>query len=818
MKSEKKKILHPIFNVTNVLPCIVLSTSAVFPTQSAHAAVADPSEIVVTARRTEEVIQNVPISMTVFNQEMLNERNVTNAADLVAYTPSLNVNQRFGSDQASFAIRGFTHDLATTASVAVYFADVVAPRAGGGSITGGDGAGPGAFFDLQNVQVLKGPQGTLFGRNTTGGAISLIPQEPTSKLEGYLELSAGNYDMNRAQGVLNIPISDNVRARLGFDRMQRDGYLENVTDIGPSRFSNIDYWSGRASVIWDVNDSIQNYTIGMYTHSDNNGSIQKMMGCAPAGSALFATNCAETQALQGDGFYKVANGDYENPEATLKQWQIINTTTWDVNEALTVKNIMSYASLDQTMIGSLFGSNFSYPGLGKFVTFPSFPVPGLDSNNQSTFVEEIQLSGTAFDDKLTWQGGYYYENSRPNDWTGSMSPSMIACPNGLGLDPSAWQCADVVSAAVAGGTFPIGNVGYNTAKQEFNNQALYSQATYDISDEWRATLGLRYTIDRTKADYNRSLYAAFPALPPGGAPTAAFCNDGTPIAIGSSQPACKEHNSQRSEAPTWLFDIDYLPTPDVMIYAKYARGYRQGNIVPPAPPGLQSYDSEQVDAYEIGAKTTFHGAIPGTFNVAFFYNELTDQQLQMGFVPQPGTNGTGTTAIVNAGQSTIQGAELETTLKLLDGLTFNLGYTYLETHVDSIDIPSLSGWDGAPSVEEGGHLTFSPRHTVITGLSYQLPFPAEVGEVSLGGTYTFTSDQFATTDGPFANLGSRRLVNLSAGWRAIYGSGFDASIFVTNARDEEYRTYVSGLYTHLGAEFGTVGEPRMYGARIKYNF
>src|SRR5687768_8121444 len=140
-------------------------------------------EVIVTARRREESVQDVPISISVFDQETLNERNVTNAADLANYTPSLNVNTRFGPDQASFSIRGFTQELRTTASVGVYFADVVAPR-GGGSITAGDGAGPGAFFDLQNVQVLKGPQGTLFGRNTTGGAVLLVPQKPTYDLEG----------------------------------------------------------------------------------------------------------------------------------------------------------------------------------------------------------------------------------------------------------------------------------------------------------------------------------------------------------------------------------------------------------------------------------------------------------------------------------------------------------------------------------------------------------------------------------------------------------------------------------------------------------
>ena len=132
-------------------------------------------DIIVTARRTEERLQDVPISITVFNQEELANRNVVNAQDLAAYTPSLSANGNFGSENSSFAIRGFAQDIGTAPSVGVYFADVVAPRGASNGLPSGDGAGPGAFFDLQNVQILKGPQGTLFGRNTTGGAILLVP-------------------------------------------------------------------------------------------------------------------------------------------------------------------------------------------------------------------------------------------------------------------------------------------------------------------------------------------------------------------------------------------------------------------------------------------------------------------------------------------------------------------------------------------------------------------------------------------------------------------------------------------------------------------
>ena len=206
------------------------------------------SDIVVTARRIEERLQDVPISITVFSQEQLTNRNIASSTDLAAYTPSLAVNSRYGPDKSSFAIRGFSQDLNTLPSVGVYFAEVVAPRLNS-NITSGNGAGPGSMFDLQNVQVLKGPQGTLFGRNTTGGSILLVPRRPTDKLEGYVEGTYGNYDAMRVQAVLNIPLADTFKVRLGVERYKRDGYLRNVSGIGPDDFNDVNYFAARLSIL-----------------------------------------------------------------------------------------------------------------------------------------------------------------------------------------------------------------------------------------------------------------------------------------------------------------------------------------------------------------------------------------------------------------------------------------------------------------------------------------------------------------------------------------------------------------------------------------
>lgn len=818
-RSNKKNLMLQ----TTLLP---LSFGLMMPATIAHAIITSPDEVVVTARRTEEVLQNVPISMTVFNQDMLTERNVSNGADLATYTPSLSVNTRFGSDQTTFAIRGFTQELRTTASVAVYFADVVAPR-GGGSVSSGDGAGPGAFFDLQNVQVLKGPQGTLFGRNTTGGAIQLVPQEPTTKLEGYLELSDGNYNMHRYQGVLNVPIFDNVRARFGFDRQTRDGYIDNLSGIGPDHLSNVDYISGRASVMWDISDTLRNYTIYTNTYSKNNGSVQGLFQCG--GSGLGGTLCDSTNSVWQNGggkFYDVVI-DTPDPTSTLRQWQVINSTTWDINDDLTVKNILSFAHLNQTTRSSIFGSNINIGGV-HYWFFPAGSWHGIPTNSQETFVEELQFQGAGFDDKLSWQAGLYYENSKPDGISGSLSPALAACDI-PGNDIQTWNCGTIL---------PSGGVVSNLGTIEYTNMAAYTQSTYEISDEFRVTVGLRYTVDKSDGE---SKQQSFTFAPNSGEVN--FVPDPTLLqpgqvggfscaaAGGDRNDYCAYRMSQRSEAPTWVIGLDYLPSPDVMIYTKYARGYRQGSVSIFAPDGLQEFDPEQVDAYEIGAKTTFHGAISGTFNISAFYNKLKDQQLQANYVPcgltapcPPGVIVGGkspTTAILNAGSSTIQGVELETTLKLTQDLVFSTSYTYLATKLDSLaDYPDSTGYVGSANSAVGERLSFSPRHSVTSALSYTLPIPATWGAMSLGGSYSFVSDQDScrTDQNEYCRLSSRRLVSLSANWKSIVGSAFDASLFVNNALDEEITTYVPGLYGQVGAEYRMVAEPRMYGGKVKYNF
>jgi outer membrane receptor protein involved in Fe transport len=774
-------------------------------------------EVVVTAQRREEFLQDVPISITVFNQQQLDRNNVVNAGDLATYTPSLSVNQRFGSENTSFAIRGFTQELRTTASVGTYFAEVVAPR-GANTQQSGDGAGPGAFFDLQNVQVLKGPQGTLFGRNTTGGAVLITPKQPTDKLEGYVEGSAGNYDMYRTQGVVNIPASDRVRLRFGIDQQKRDGYLNNISGVGPSDFADVDYIAGRASMMIDITDALTNYTVGTYSDSKTNGQTSKLIACDTANPPtailgfLYVPDCksqlARQQAAGHNNFYDVANN---LPFAGLKieQWQLINHTDWEITDDITLKNIVSYANLNSTNAADLFGLDFPQPNGSQRIFAMAGIRPGVTTTNQDTRVEELRLQGSSFDDTLIWQGGVYYENSEPKGNTGTQNAGEIFCdPATLNTDnPQDFRCDRA---------FLLSNVAFNLEGVEYDNRAVYSQATYDINDELSLTGGARYTWDKTKGFSKSVVYG--------------FDGDGVlePPDSVSDRPLVKME--QESDKPTWVTDLSYKPSTDLMMYGKYSRGYRQGNVNPagehnPSPSGerIDTNGPERVDTYELGTKTSFEGSVPGTFNVAAFYNDFRDQQLQEGIFT---TTGNGSTAIINAGKSRIWGVEVESTVAPVERLQLSLAYTYLNTKVLKLDdvsalIASTGALPATLSAAEGEELPYSPEHHAVASAQYMLPVPAQYGDVAIGTTYVYYSKQLAVSKSAspdYFELDGYKLVNFNLNWNHIAGSAFDASLFVTNAFNEEYQVYLAGLWSAAGFESAMTGVPRMYGARIRYSF
>lgn len=765
-------------------------------------------DIIVTARRVEERLQDVPISISVFNQQQLSNRNVFNASDLATYTPSLSTNNRFGAERSSFSIRGFTQEIGTAPSVAVYFADVVAPRAAS-LATSGNGAGVGSFFDLQNVQVLKGPQGTLFGRNTTGGAVLLVPQKPTGKLEGYVEGSVGNFDMWRVQGVLNVPLSDSIRVRLGVDRNKREGYMRNFSGIGPRDFNDTDYIALRGSIVADLAHNLENYLIVTYSDSDTNGNHLRLLTCNPAASSGAASvtaplACAQLARQAARGPYAVESS-IPDPYQRIEQWQAINTTTWRVADNLTVKNIMSYGEFRDATNTNFLGDNLISGGQSYSFVVVS---PGLDGylTAQRTFSEELQLQGNAFGGALDWQAGAYLEISDPIHPASQYQRTFLSC-----TDHTTFQCTPLFRGATS-----LGSITLPNQSLYFRNLGFYAQGTYKLTDQLRLTGGIRYTRDRTRA-LSENVSIAFPAA---NTPTFTCATSGLAITGVSQRGLCRLTFTAKSSKPTWLINLDYKPVEEVLLYAKYARGYRAGGVNPSAV-DFEQWAPEKVDSYEVGAKTSFDGMVRGSFNVAAFYNKFSDQQLQASLnAARP------VQAIINAGKSRIWGVEVDGMIEPVKGLRLEGSYTYLNTRVQQLNrnVPfdpvryprgiSFTTFEGDP-------LTLAPKHKYsITG-SYTLPLAESVGEVTLAATFSHTSPMLATRVTPIVanqTVPALDLLNLNVNWNGVGGMPVDVALFATNVTKEVVRTYTGAGYNSAGFDGGVFSEPRMYGVRVRYHF
>jgi iron complex outermembrane receptor protein len=837
---------------------VLLSTPAFAQKAPAGGGVQTIGEVIVTARRVEERLQDVPISITVLNQQQLAKNNIVSASDLVTASPSLSVNTNFGSQNSSFALRGFVQENGTSPAVGVYFDDVVAPRAISNGLPAGDGAGPGAFFDLQNVQVLNGPQGTLFGRNTTGGAVLLVPQKPTDKFEGYVEGSLGDYAMRRIQAVVNVPVNDELRLRLGVDHMTRDGYLRNNSGVGPSDFDDVGYTAARLSVVADLTPDLETYIVASYSRSDTHGDFGKLIDAdpaAPLGPFFAAQLIPGAPNYQGGGFYDAAQ-NLPSPRSLLTQWQFIDTTTWRASDTLTVKNIISYAQLHDSYDNPIFGTNIQSPAIAP-LGIPAYPLnfswamtlPGSSTAAESTFTEELRFAGHTSDNRLDWQSGAYFESVRPLGEVGSIAPVFESCSTNAAV--ANFQCYDVLGflGALAGGTAPGGFIDVTKGETSFRNVGLYAQATYAINDKLKVTGGFRYTWDREENySVQTTTYTAFPPNPlglthPAIFPTAPFTICSYPGVINADPTGvdgCRRNFSGSWSAPTWLLDLDYTPTRDVLIYANWKRGYRTGGISPNVTPPFDTFRAEKVDTYEVGAKTAFHSVVDGTFNIAGFYNDFRNQQLQLGLNPLPGAPVPFTAAPINAGKSQIWGIEVNSSLRLTPDLSLDLGYTYLNTRILQIAIPALPA-DSLYAIAGGGYrvgdpLLLSPRNKVTVTGSYRLPLDESIGTVAVSATFTHTDRMFVnpgdrdymgypgSTAESIAALQADSwvdptdLLNLNIDWQNVMRKPVDLAFFATNITDQNYRTFAAGLASSLGIETAQLGPPRMFGVRARVHF
>jgi iron complex outermembrane receptor protein len=721
------------------------------PGQADAANASGLEEVVVTARRRDEKLQSVPISVTALNAETLKERSINNLESLGSAVPSLTAYAE-SRDEEAIIIRGQSGSGASAQgqepSVTEYFAQVPFPV--------GDGAGPGRFYDLENLQVLKGPQGTLFGRNSTGGAILFEPKRPTNNFEGYVQFSVGNYGYKEIEAAVNVPIvEDKLLIRVAGDRAVRDGFTNLVAN--GKDLDNRDYWSGRVGITFRPSDDFENYLVYDSFYSDNNGTSEILRGANPAFLGATADQLTTTQQALG---IREEPSDITNPIDKIYSWGITDIARFDLSDNFTIKNIAGYREFKQLQRWDLDGTP---------LPLIQFETPNGWSTYIAQYTEEPQIQGKALGGKLDWTVGGFLLFAHPGGYVADNEVQFFA---------------------------PIDQSIHPTER----SQAVYGQATYDLSDfidGLKFTGGYRYTWDYRGLDTKET--------------RAGVCG----FTDLQGNPTCGVSVSSRSSAPSWTLGLDYQILPQTLVYVTARRGYRSGGVNTQAFSAAQLiFNDEKVEDEEIGVKSDWDIAgMHARTNVAAYHTDYSG--VQASETTSSIVNGLQETVnlIGNFGTASINGVEFDGTLIPFDGFELTANWAYTSAKFDSF-IQVATGEN-----DVGRPFPFVPQNKFSVTAKYTLPLDADLGKVSVQGTWSHSSHLYlATTPGLFEPVTAYDQFDFRIDWANVLGNSVDAGLFMTNAFNSNYR--VGGIPIYPTAGFSTYvwSEPQMFGAQLKYRF
>ena len=764
-------------------------------------------EIVVTARRKEEKLQTVPVAVTAFTGAQILNKAIESSSDLQHHVPSLSSSQQ-SRDEQVFYLRGQGPNGGSGGSpgVIAYFSEVPFT-----------GSGPGIYFDLSNLQVLRGPQGTLFGQNTTGGAVLFEPMHPTNNYEGYVQLTLGNYNRQGVEAAVNIPIiDDTLLLRVSGSKETRDGYTYNIATKQDQ--DNRDYWSGRIGLTWRPTDDFENYLVydSLYSHTNGTGLVLEAinphrdpaLGTLPDGQFLLQGSFERTfgvpavqaaLALQQSLGPRTIDANVSGLDKTYS-WGITDIAKLDISDNVTLKNIAAYREIKNLLRGDFDGTTYIQ---GEYNT-PS----GWEINN-AQYTDEVQLQGKALDDKLSWIGGAFFEFLHPAGYTVAVVPTtiqLVADSHGNTIFPAH---VDVLGNAY--GQNALGPEGETT-----RTEALFLQGVYDLGgispvlENLKLTAGARYTWDyRSNSNFSTILLT----LP------AALGGSTIPINCGLASGLACTYANHTFQAPTWTLGLDYQITPDMLVYAKGSRGFKAGGFNGAGGVDFpNNYDSEFVTDVEVGLKADWDiMGIKTRTNIDGFHDDYRNVQravgVQFDLVPGDAASATSTTVIAN-GNAIIQGIEFEGTALPFPGLELTASWSYVDAKYTSFFIPTVGDRTYLP-------YPFVAKNKFGVTADYTIPFvPDGWGEVHAIADYTHTGRIQYSTDStePFGDEPGYGLVNLRINWTNVAGQPIDASFFMTNVTDNLYSIGKFGIYTTEGFVSQLYGEPQMWGFSVKYRF
>ena len=787
MKTKKKWLLSACCSLAVAAPSIVSAQQAEAeaaentqasetPAPAAEATAPDTTasaassnaieEIVVTAQKRSQSVNDVPLSIAVASGEDLANRGITDPSDLGRIVPGFTA-QPAATGIPVYTLRGvgyFDESLAASPAVSIYLDEVPLPF----SIMAG-----GIVFDLERVEVLKGPQGTLFGQNSTGGAINYIAAKPTSTATGGASVSLSRFATADTQGFLSGPLSDTLNGRIAFRSVRGGEWQKSVTrddELGAQ-----DLNQGRLLLDWTPSDRLR---VGLNV----NGWIDKSDTQAPQVIAITPQNPANLPDVIANTPIAPENNraaDWGANRQFQKDDSFFQTSLrgdYDLNETVTLTSISAYSKMNRDSV----------------VDGDGTPYDNVDLRNYG-YLESIdqELRATATFDKLTLIVGGNYEHNATKDHR-------------------LFFIGDASSNEIIPGYVHDG--AELRTRQKVDTYAVFGNAEYQINDQFAVIGGLRYTrqdrdavmcsadagnnVIRLSFTQLESIFkggAEVDEIPPGGCLT--FNENFDP---GEVRDSLNEDNL------SWKGGLNWTPNSDTLLYASVSRGYKAGSfptIFATSAAQDAPVTQETLLSYESGAKLTLGSA---QLNFAGFYYDYKDKQL-LGKAIDP--NFGVLQALVNVPKSTLYGGELQAMWRPISALHLSAAATYTHSRIDEYE--GLTG-TGTPDDLAGSPFPYAPKWQIVSDAQYDWDI-SNGRSMFFGGGATYNSK---TTGGigdePLLRIKAYTLVDLrmgiesASGWRvSIWGRNIFDTYYWTNAqRTQDTTLRLTGRPATYGITLG----------------
>lgn len=759
------------------------ATAAPVPASAGVQATSDnegnAGEIIVTAQKRSERLLDVPASITAITGQQLVQQGVATVQDLVKLTPGLSYVDS-GRGIPVLSLRGvgfFDQSIGSRPAVSVYADEAPIPF----SVES-----VGASLDLERVEVLKGPQGTLFGQNATGGAINYIAAKPTSVLHAGAVAEYSRFNTVDLQGYVSGPLSSDLNARIAVRTIHSDGWQKSITrydTLGAKRF-----WQGRALFDWQAASQlkISLNVNGFYDGGDTQAA--QFIGLKKPSSPSPVTPILNTYpAAPSDNRYADWNPgeDYRKHNGFMQGNLRIDYT---VSDALTLTSLTSLSRERIRMLSD---------GDGTYVSNYDVPVRG----SLSTVFEELRASGTL--GALDYIIGANYDRDTTSETNGIIEPYSAA------------------SVSVAGSPTPI-DFGQSDSNQAFDTKAVFADLTLNLSDRIRAHGGIRYT--QADLDYNGCFSAQdtntanpFTILQNatragyGLGPLPTFAVGQCVNLDGAGNPG-RVYGTLNQHNVSWRVGLDFKPTPETLLYVSVRRGYKAGSS--PAAAALNSIQykpavQESVLAYEAGFKGSLLNRHLDVTGAAFYY-DYTDKQLLGRFLFNAVIGAT--PGLVNVPRSDIQGAEFQINAYPIHGLSLSAAGTYIKSRVKG-DFYNYS-IIGTLTNFGGSAFPYTPKWQLSFDGSYSFAVSDSLNAFFGGNVSYRTSTTAGFGSDPRLAIDGYTLVDLRAGVEAP-GGRWRVQLFGRNVTNQYWWTNVQASVDNVRRY---TGMPATYGVQLSVKY